>query len=187
LTIIYYVSVVSTEIYVLTEESKRASMKKATARRMSAKGVVGKSKRSLTVEEMSAGGMDTQMNPLLIKDGTVNVGTRSADQIITPELEALVDGLLSQKERPPLEVWQVFQATYAQLHSANGEAAGLLAEAKERLQRVQAGLAPMTPSKKASLSEQRSEAPQVLAPEFAGSDEVAMTSSPLARIISDDE
>jgi hypothetical protein len=121
--------------------SRRAALQKSSARRLSAKSPKGaRSQRFMKAEELTAGGVDTQMNPMMIRDGSVNVGTKKDGQVMTPELEALVEGLLSQTERPPQEVWRVFQATFSQLHAAAAEGSRLVIEGKERAHRVSLGL-----------------------------------------------
>jgi hypothetical protein len=143
LAIIYFVSVVVTEIYIMTEESKRQSLKKGAARRAQAKGIAGAGaarKRVINESDLTAGGVDAQMNPMLIKDGAVNIGKRKDGEFLTPELEALVEGLLSQHERPPQEIWTVFQATFSQLNAAASAASREIKESKERAHRRSLGI-----------------------------------------------
>ena len=119
----------------------QASMKKAAAakraQKKSPKSIEARMRSSrFNADDLTAGGVDTQMNPMMIKNGAVNVGTRKAGKAIAPELESLIEGLVAHSEQPPIEIWRVFQSAYVQLQTASAEIAKDLAEAKEKAHRI---------------------------------------------------
>jgi len=76
------------------------------------------------------------MNPMLVKNGAVNVGARKEGEVMAPELESLVKGLIEHEERPETAVWQVFQSAFVQLTASAAEVARDLAAEKEKASRA---------------------------------------------------
>jgi len=139
ISLLYYIAVVVSEVSILVTEAKLAKGR-ALTRRVSLKpqSEEDRLRSRIREEDLNKGGVDTQLNPLLIRDGTLNLGKNTGDlPALTPELEALASGLVEHTETLPREMWQVFQATYTELLKTSSEMSKKLAELKGDVQSLQ--------------------------------------------------
>jgi hypothetical protein len=139
LSLIYYITIVTSEVSILMAEAKKAKGRALTSKR-GAKALSSEDRLRSRIreEDLSKGGVDTQLNPMLIRDGALNLGTKTGDlPSLTPELESLATGLVEHTETLPREMWQVFQATYTELLKTSSEMSKKLAELKSDVQSIQ--------------------------------------------------
>jgi len=139
LSLIYYITIVTSEVSILMAEAKKAKGRALTSKRgAKALSPEDRLRSRIREEDLSKGGVDTQLNPMLIRDGALNLGTKTGDlPSLTPELESLATGLVEHTETLPREMWQVFQATYTELLKTSSEMSKKLAELKSDVQSIQ--------------------------------------------------
>jgi hypothetical protein len=59
-------------------------------------------------DELTAGGTDSQMNPMLLRDGALNLGKQRGDTPgLTTEVKQLAEGLIEHTSRLPPELWDL--------------------------------------------------------------------------------
>ncbi len=152
--ILYFVTVLVTEMVVLyNEEARKTQLSRAASRgRAGSKGDKGdkdssssgsgsgsgsSSDRNRLVDsdgEINVGKLDTQMNPLFMsKDGgaAATVGSSGAG--------GMNDAILSQKDSPPTEVWRIFQTMYSDMQGQLAAAHAEISTLKRRSQMGEEG------------------------------------------------
>ena len=144
LSCVYYFSVVIFEITTLVAESRRMRVHKLSsgpAKGMSSDERLRAGNR-LHEDELTAGGADLSLNPMLIQGGQLNMGARKAGERpgLTEEVRLYADGFIAHDARLPSELWPAFQATFAALNTANGAVAGAIAASKKRIQETRMGV-----------------------------------------------
>ncbi len=154
ISIVYYFSVVIFEITTLVAEERRKKVSKLQQgpTKMLAGDDRLRSGNRLHEDELTAGGMDNQMNPMLLKGGQLNLGGKKKGSIpgLTDEVKTMVEGFIDHSSRLPNELWPAFQATFAELNTVNGAVATAIVETKKRLHEVRSGVL----KKKASSGEE---------------------------------
>jgi len=153
LSIMYYFSVVILEISTLLAASRKAKLAKL-------KGVISPTAKKLTgddalrdanrfhEDELTAGGMDTQQNPLLLRAGSLNLGKKDKSKPgLTQEARQLADGFCELEDRLPPHLWPAFQATFAEVATASSGLAEAIASAKKRIQDAKLGVGPKAEKK----------------------------------------
>jgi hypothetical protein len=141
LTITYFVVVVATEITILcTEESRRKALAKQRAKAdggEKGKKVAGGDKpgaaaAAAAAEDFNVGAVENQMNPMFLGKGGGGDGGMASSASAN-------DAIMAQRDPPSVDLWRVFQSSYADLHTQVEALSGQLHEAKLALQRVQEG------------------------------------------------
>ncbi len=142
LSCIYYFSVVIFEISSLVSESRRAKLQKlSSGPRKGGLGGDGEARRGLHEDELTAGGTDVALNPMLIKDGQLNLGKKKGERPgLTEEVRQFAEGFIAHEGRLPSELWPAFQATFAALNTANGAVSAAIAASKKRTQEIRLGM-----------------------------------------------
>jgi len=137
LAIIYFVTVLVTEMVILYNESNRVKQLTKSSARKPVKGASDDDKQRRgqgrlvdDTGDINTGKLDTQMNPLFMNAGG-NASLSSGGG------NGVNDAILAQKTSPPQELWILFQQGYmdmqAQLQAAQGE----LANSKRRAQQAE--------------------------------------------------
>jgi len=139
ISLVYYVVIVCSEVSILVADAKRAKGRALVSKRgLKPQSSEDRMRSRIREEDLNKGGLDQQLNPMLIRDGALNLGTKKGDlPSLTPELEALASGLVEHTETLPREMWQVFQATYTELLKTSSEMSKKLAELKGEVQSIQ--------------------------------------------------
>jgi len=152
ISIIYYFSVVIIEISILLTAARKAKLNKLKGM-MSPVFSAGKSPKKLTGDEalrnanilheddLTAGGMDTQQNPLLLRAGSLNLGTKEKSKPgLTQEARQLAEGFCELEGRLPSHLWPAFQATFAEVATASNQLSEAISLAKKRIQDSKLGV-----------------------------------------------
>ena len=138
--ICYFATVLITEIVVLYNEDARAKqlakIAKSNRSKTDPKSVDNNKRRiSRLVDEngeMNLGKVETGLNPMFLKKGSSG---ESAD--VNAGGQVGVDAILSQVESPPVELWRVFQSSYASMNDQLSLLREQLGESRKREQESQ--------------------------------------------------
>jgi len=140
IAILYFVTVLFTEMFVLMNESNRAQQLAKAASRNKGKQVESDSEKRNSISrgklvgedgEINTGKLDNQMNPLFMNSN----GNVSAASAFGGNNGNLADTILAQREAPSTDMWRAFQNLFVDMQQQLEASQAALIEAKRNAQR----------------------------------------------------